>query len=72
MQEMKFGPDRLVVGKDGLPVLEPGYSEIAGVRFYPERLVAGPYGQPVVEPGRVEIVEAVPPRYSGRRYRRIP
>jgi hypothetical protein len=67
MQEMKFVADRIVVGRDGLPVLEPGYSEIAGVRFYQDRLVAGPYGQPVVEPGRVEIVKPAAPRYSGRR-----
>jgi hypothetical protein len=67
MQGFKFVSDRLVVGKDGLPVLEPGYSEMAGVRFYRDRLVVGPYGQAVLERGRMEVVETKPPRYVGHR-----
>jgi hypothetical protein len=66
-QDMKFVPDRLVVGPHGQPVLESGYTEIAGVRFYPDRLVVGPHGQPVISKGRTEVVTSrCPPRQMWR------
>lgn len=56
---MKIVPDRIVVGPYG-HCLEPGYTEINGVRFYPERLVVGPYGLPVIEPSRIEMPRTKP------------
>lgn len=51
MNDVKFVPDRMVVGPHGQPVLESGYTEIGGIRFYPERLVVGRYGQPEIRDG---------------------
>lgn len=68
MQNIKFVSDRVVVGRYGQPVVEPGYTEIAGVRLYRDQIVVGPHGQAMVKKGRTEVVQNSAP--IGRSYQR--
>lgn len=51
MADIKHVPDRMIVGSHGQSVLEPGYTEIGGVRIYPDRMVVGSHGQPEIRRG---------------------
>lgn len=56
MQNIKFVSDRVVVGRYGQPVVEPGYTEIAGVRLYRDQIVVGPHGQAMIKKGKTEVI----------------
>lgn len=67
MEDVKFVPDRMVVGPYGSLVVESGYTEISGMRFYPDRLVVGSHGQAELRKGKVESPSCLPGRRASQR-----
>lgn len=60
-ETVRHTPPRAIVGRNGLPAVMRGYTEIdcggSTLRIHADHVVVGSRGQPVIRRGETEIVE---------------